>query len=162
MALPRFTILLMAAALSCAAADGSDRPQRRTRVSLGGITVGAGYAHYSGPWYPYYYRPAYWGGPYWSPFWDFYAPMYYPGFYPGYLRTAGPGTGEVRLTAPARAEVLLNGAYAGVASDLKTIWLEPGAYDLEVRSDGGTWSRRIYVLSGKRLKLDATQKETQP
>lgn len=162
--IPRIvSVLLISGALALAGADKNAEPQGKTRVRLGGITVGAGYARYSGyyPFYPYYgYYPAAWSPYYWSPFWNYYAPMYYSAFDPGYLRRPGPGMGEVKLTAPEDAEVYLNGAYAGVADDLKTIWLEPGAYDLEVRPRAGdAYSRRIYVLSGKRVKISAGETE---
>jgi hypothetical protein len=167
--IPRtLSILVVAGALAFAAGgdkNNQSEPQGRTRVRFGGVTVGAGYARYSGyyPFYPYnfgYYSAA-WSPYYWSPFWNYYAPMYYSGFYPGYLRSPGPAMGEVKLTAPEDAEVYLNGAFAGAADDLKTIWLEPGAYDVEVRPrTGDAYTRRIYVLSGKRLKIDAKQGET--
>jgi hypothetical protein len=36
------------------------------------------------------------------------------------------------------------------------MWLEPGAYDLSVFSkDGAAYRRRIYVLSGRSLKIAA-------
>ncbi len=166
--IPRtLSILLVAGALALAAGtdDGKQAaPEGKTRFRLGGVTVGAGYARHSGyyPSYPYnfgYYSAA-WSPYYWSPFWNYYAPMFYPAFYPGYLRSPGPAMGEVKLAAPGSAEVYLNGAFAGAADDLKTMWLESGAYDLEVRPrTGNAYSRRIYVLSGKRLKIDATQGE---
>lgn len=135
------------------------KAERRTRVRLGGVTVGAGYARYSGAFYPYYGYGWYpWTSAYWSPFWDYYYPWYSPAFYHGYLNRPGPNMGEVRLHAPERAEVFLDGAYAGFAKDLKTIWLEPGAYNLEVRGEAGAYTRRIYVLSGKELKIEAELK----
>ena len=138
-----------------------------SRFRLGGISVGASYSHFSGPFYgpyycgPYGYRPLFWNsfGPYCSPFFDLYAysPIGYPGYYPGFAR--GPNMGEVKLHADdKKAEVFVNGAYAGVAEDLKSMWLEPGAYDLEVRvANRAPFNRRVYVLSGKTLKIDATQ-----
>jgi hypothetical protein len=63
----------------------------------------------------------------------------------------------VRLTTePKDASVYLNGGYAGTADHLKTVWLEPGAYDLSVSaSNYTTYEQRIYVLSGKSLKITA-------
>jgi hypothetical protein len=62
--------------------------------------------------------------------------------------------GEVKLQGTQKsAEVFLNGAYAGITGDLKSIWLEPGAYDLEVKAGHQRFSQRIYVLSGKSLKI---------
>ncbi len=129
--------------------------ERKTRVRLGGVSVGAGYSRYSGPlFYPYAFMPYYWN--WYSPAMAFYDPFWYgPGFYPWYAR--GPNTGSVKLRAePADAEVYIDGAYAGRALDLKTMTLEPGAYNLEVRSTGREpFTKRIYVLTGNTLKIDA-------
>jgi len=142
------------------------------RVRLGGISVGASYSHFSGPywgspyyWGPYGYSPLFWNsfGPYYAPFFDVYSPfLYHPGYYNGFLR--GPNMGEVRLhTELKAAEVFLDGAYAGVAENLKSMWLEPGAYNLEVKAgDREAFSRRIYVLSGKTLRIDAATPEVKP
>ncbi len=120
--------------------------------------IGAGYTHYSG--YPYGFGP--WGyGPYyyydpflWSPF---YAPGYFTGF--GYQ----PGLGAVRVQVPDRsASVYLDGAYAGRLADLKDIWLEPGVYNLEVREAGRRLTQKIYILSGKKMKLTADRMEKEP
>jgi hypothetical protein len=63
--------------------------------------------------------------------------------------------GEVKIaSAPKEAMVYLDGAYAGAAGKLKSMWLEPGVYNLEIRDDAGaSWSQKIYVLSGKTLPL---------
>jgi hypothetical protein len=142
------------------AADGAARQEGRgTRVRLGGISVGAGYSHFSG--YPYL-GPSYRPWPYGWGAWD---PLFYPsygwlggfvdpGYYRGYRQ--GPDTGQVRLnTAAKEGLVYLNGGYAGVAKDLKSIWLRPGAYNLEVRTDQESFTQRIYVLSGKTLRIEA-------
>jgi hypothetical protein len=142
---------------ACALCFGADTkvvsPKPKTHIRLAGISVGVGYSHFSGPYYGYPYWSGW--GPYYSPFWDFYSPWMYPGFYNGFAQ--GPGMGEVKLKAEsASAEVFLDGAYAGTADRLKSMWLEPGAYTLEVKADGRTaFSRRIYVLSGKSLRIDA-------
>jgi hypothetical protein len=67
--------------------------------------------------------------------------------------------GQVRIQARDRnAEIFLNGAYAGVAQDLRSIWLEPGVYELEVRrAQRANWEKKIYVLSGKTLKVHAEE-----
>jgi len=64
--------------------------------------------------------------------------------------------GEVKLlTAEKNAEVFLDGAYAGLSEDLKSIWLDPGAYSLELKSTGKqVFKKRIYVLSGKTVKIE--------
>jgi hypothetical protein len=116
----------------------------KPRVRIAGVTVGAGYA-YTGGYYPYF------GFPY------FYDPLFFgfvhPGFYNGFAY--GPNMGEVRLrTSDKAGAVFLDGAYAGELSKLKHIWLEPGAYNVEIRSDGHPqFERRIYVLSGKTVDL---------
>jgi hypothetical protein len=63
--------------------------------------------------------------------------------------------GEIKLNdAPKEAMVYLDGAYAGQVAKLKSMWLQPGVYQLEVRDDAGSaWERKIYVLSGKTLDL---------
>ncbi len=133
--------------------------ERKTRVKLGAITVGGLFAHHSGyPYhhylgYPYYYghRPFFWD-PLW---WPSYAPFYHPGYFTGFARAEDKG--EVRLTAePKSAEVLLDGAYAGTADRLKSMWLDPGAYELTVTAkDHRPFQRRIYVLTGKTLRISA-------
>jgi hypothetical protein len=63
--------------------------------------------------------------------------------------------GEVKIqTAEKNAEVFLDGAYAGIVQDLKTMWLEPGAYDLELKTeDQRVYKKRIYILSGKNIRI---------
>jgi hypothetical protein len=137
-----------------------DEVHSKTRVKLGGISLGGFYRHYSGfDYYPYYYpyNSAFWGVPPYSvwPYPDFSAALYHPGYYHGFSRSEGMG--EVKLlTSEKTAEVFLDGAYAGVAEDLKSIWLEPGAYNLEVKGHlSEPFKMRIYVLSGKTVKVNA-------
>jgi len=138
----------------------SSQPDHRYRLRLGGLAVGAGYRYFSGPVYPYGYAYGPYGffpysGVYSSVFWEPFGGGF--PFYPaGYFRL-GDGKGEVRLTTdPKDASVYLNGGYAGTADHLKSVWLEPGAYDLSVSaSDRKTYEQRIYVLSGKSLKITA-------
>ena len=131
----------------------SDEHHRHLHVRLGTIGVGAGYTRFSGP---FFYNP-FWFGYYPYGFYDpfFPSPFFAPGFFEGYSYSGGKG--EVKLSgAPKNAEVFLNGGYAGTASKLKNIWLEPGAYDLSVAtSDSASFHQRIYVLSGKTLKIAA-------
>lgn len=146
----------------------NDEHHHRYHVRLGTIGVGAGYSHFSGP---FFYNP-FWHGfyPYrlgYSPFFYnpfFYSPFYAPGYFGGFAY--GEDKGEVKLSgAPKTAEVYLDGAYAGTADKLKSMWLDPGAYDLSVSTPGGTpFHERIYVLSGKSLKIAAKlpQPETKP
>jgi hypothetical protein len=52
--------------------------------------------------------------------------------------------------------VYIDGEYAGAAEKLKTLWLDPGAYDLAVSAPGREdLHERLYVLSGKSLKITA-------
>ena len=56
----------------------------------------------------------------------------------------------------------VNGGYAGTADKLKTIWLDPGAYDLSLSAAGREpYRERIYVLSGKTLKIAAVLNQPQ-
>ncbi|PYV37273.1 MAG: hypothetical protein DMG06_28520 [Acidobacteria bacterium] len=127
----------------------------KTHVRLGGISVGGSYRHYSNlNYYPYYY-PAFFGPSsyYWWPYYDLAFAPYHPGFYNGFARSSGMG--EVKLQNTQRgAEVFIDGAYAGFAEDLKSIWLDPGAYELEVKAtDSQSFKKRIYVLSGKTVRI---------
>lgn len=76
----------------------------------------------------------------------------HPGFYNGFARQ--PNMGEVKIKLKENdADVFLDSAYAGTIAKLRTIWLEPGAYNLELRSGERMFKRRIYVLSGKTIEL---------
>jgi PEGA domain len=119
-------------------------------VRLGTISVGFGY--FNGPAYgpfccysPWAYDAFY--GPYWGPF----GPYYPSGYF-----SPGPDKGTVKLlNANKNAAVYIDNAYAGKVSELKTISIKPGAYDLELQPPGGkAIQKRIYVLSGKTLKLE--------
>jgi len=133
----------------------------KTHFRLGAVTVGAGYARfpngfYAGGFWPYSFYPYNF-----YPLALGYEPFYhgYPWFYAPYVPDLvyGSGKGEVKLVAePKTASVYLNGAYAGTARNLKSMWLEPGAYDLCLASPGQQeCHQRIYVLSGKSLKIAA-------
>ena len=140
------------------------------RIRLGGVS--AGVSHVSGGrWYgpAGWYGPAMWGpalygsmaygpglwrpwGPvWWDPFW--WGGWMHPGYWSGFSQ--GPNMGEVKLQAtPKDALVYVDGAFAGPATKLKNMWLEPGIYELEVRDDSGAlWKKKVYVLSGKTLQL---------
>jgi hypothetical protein len=133
----------------------------KTHFRLGSITVGAAYARFpdsyyaGGFWpysfYPYHFYPLAFG---YQPFYYGY-PLLYPSYVPDLVYSLGKG--EVKLAAePKTASVYLNGAYAGTARNLKSMWLEPGAYDLSLSAPGQQeFHQRIYVLSGKSLKIAA-------
>jgi hypothetical protein len=137
----------------------NDEHHHRYHVRLGTIGVGAGYSRFSGPffynpfWYGFYpYRVGY-SSFFYDPF--FYSPFYAPGYLGGFAY--GENKGEVKLSGALKtAEVYLDGAYAGKADKLKSMWLDPGAYDLSVGAPGSAaFHQRIYVLSGKSLKIAA-------
>jgi hypothetical protein len=117
-------------------------------VRLGGIVFGAGYSHFSGPccYNPYYY----------DTFDGYYGPYYGAWYTPLLFRQPSPNKGLVKLPKLEKtAEIYIDNAYAGIAGDLKTIPLDPGAYDLEVRSAGKEpLQKRVYVLSGKTVKIE--------
>ena len=126
-------------------------------MRLGGISIGAGYSRYGyhSPSlynYPYYYRSHY---PLYHPF-DAWA---HPGYYLGFDRSES--TGRIKLkTEHKDASVFLDGAFAGVAKDLREIWLEPGVYQLKVAADlHEPFELRVYVLTGKTVKIEANLKE---
>jgi hypothetical protein len=139
----------------------SVRVSRPARVRIGGFVFGAGYSRFSGafPYYSYfpyaYYRP-------W--FHDAFYPYYYgaypslwyhPGWYTSFAYREG--LGEVKLRSNLEnANVFLDDGFAGKTKELKTIWLEPGAYNLRVEAENhAPFALRIYVLGGKALKIDA-------
>lgn len=140
-------------------ADSQPPEKRKLRLRFGGLAGGAGYSHFFGPIYPYgypygaygYYPGDWYGGSVWSPLWSPY-PYYGPNSF-----AYNNGRGELRLSAdPKVAEVYIDGGYAGTVDKLKTLWLDPGAYDLTVSSAGReSFHQRVYVLSGKSLKITA-------
>jgi len=133
---------------------------KQTRVYLGGVSLTTGYNRFSGPGYwgtPSY---GYYGSQFWTPFWRSHSPydgLALSGFYPDHNFQRGPNMGEIKLQAePMTASVFINDAYAGRVQDLRTMSLEPGVYNLRVEIEGRPgFSRRVYVLSGKTLKIEA-------
>lgn len=105
----------------------------------GGIFVGPAVRPWG--WYRPFYRPYYYG----------YGPYYGPYAYSMAYRNAG----QVKLDTKVKdAEVFINGAYAGTAGKLKSMWLRPDTYDLEIRAPGRVpYAERIYVIAGKTLKV---------
>ncbi len=102
-------------------------------VSAAGRFVRGGFGH--GP----MYGPGYWGGP------GFYAPYAF----------GTPNAGELKLETNMKdAEVFINGAFAGTAGKLKSMYMRPGAYNIELRAPGRTrFAERVYIVAGKTLKL---------
>ncbi len=150
-----------------AQSDKSTQNQdRKWHVKLGPVLVGASYRLFGGPfYYPYGLSPfdGFYRAWLWDPYWAY--PVSYPSGYFGY----DGGRGEIKLTLeprtvdPKLAEVYVNNAFAGTADHLKNMWLEPGAYELSILSKGRTaFRRRIYVLSGRSLKIAAKLDSVSP
>lgn len=134
------------------------RPKHHTHFHLGTVTVAAGYTHYPGGFFNSFYPFGFYSyAPFYAPFYydPFYGPFYYSNYSP-YMHAA-MGRGQVRLSTPEKeknSEVYIDNAYAGTVGKLKSIWLDPGAYDLAVKgADGSSFQQRIYVLSGKTIKI---------
>ncbi len=147
--------LAFSAALAAADDTGKVEVKRHPKVRLAGVTVGAGYSRFSG-YYPYWYDPFFYPAWYGPGYWPmFYPGFFHPGFYNGFSR--GPHMGEVRLdTVVKSAEVYLDGAYAGTAGERRSMWLDSGVYELEVKAASRQpFQRKIYVLTGKTLKITA-------
>ena len=85
-----------------------------------------------------------------GPFWGWPGPY---GVYPGAI----PNAGEIKLKTNVKdADVYVNGAYAGKAAKLKTLWLRADTYDVEVRAPGrAPFLEKIYVVPGKTTHIDA-------
>ena len=94
--------------------------------------------------------PAFYGGGFYSPFWGSYWGPGYAGPYYAY-----PNSGEVKLDTKVKdAQVFINGAYAGLTKDNKTMRLRPGDYNIEIREGGQTaFTEQVAVVAGKTLKL---------
>lgn len=88
----------------------------------------------------------YWGGPYWGPYYGYY------GYYGPY---GYPSAGQIKLdTKVKNAEVFINGAFAGMTQQDKSMHLRPGTYNIEIRELGQTkFTQQVYVAPGKTLHL---------
>jgi hypothetical protein len=86
--------------------------------------------------------------------WGYYSPFYGPYPYGAYYGV--PNAGQVKLDTKVKAaEVFVNGAYAGTAGKLKTMWMRPGTYTLELRAPGGEqFTEKIYVMAGKTVHVE--------
>jgi len=109
----------------------------------GGGWYGGWYGAYPyGYWGPYY-APYGWGS-YWGPYYG-YGPYGYYG---------GSPLGEVRIKSPdKKALIYINGAYAGVAKDLKRFYLKPGTYTIEQRIGSDVQKVRVYVVTDRTVKI---------
>lgn len=80
---------------------------------------------------------------------------WYDPFYFGPYMVYHSNLGEVKLdTSVKDAEVFVDSGFAGTAGKLRSMWLQPGAHNLEVRAPGrAPYAERIYVLAGKTLHV---------
>ena len=93
-------------------------------------------------------------GPAFGPL-GWYGPAFYGPYapYPVYYANLG----QVKLSTNVKdADVYINNAYAGKAAKLKSIWLAPDGYNLEIRAAGyAPYAERVYVMAGKTIRVDA-------
>jgi hypothetical protein len=116
----------------------------KPRIRFGGLVIGAGFSYGA---YPYYWSPLYYDP------WFLGFNALYPGYWYGF--PYGPSRGEVKIqTRSKQGAVFIDGGYAGEVSHLKKMWLDPGVYNIEIRAAGQpTFQQRIYVLTGKTIKI---------
>jgi len=83
-----------------------------------------------------------------------YGPFYRPYPYGAYYGV--PNAGQVKLDTKVKAaEVFVDGAYAGTAGKLKTMWMRPGTYTIELRAPGrAQFAEKIYVVAGKTVHVE--------
>lgn len=135
--------------------DSGNAKSSRPRVRLGGIMIGAGYSHFSGRPFGYYPYYSYGFGPYGYLYDPFLYGMYHPGYFSGFGYGAGMGQVKLNSADPTAAWVYIDGALAGRADKLKNMYLDAGVYDLEIRSGDKRFGQKVYVLTGKTLRLTA-------
>lgn len=88
--------------------------------------------------------------------WGRYDPFFYGAYGPyGVYPSIYANSGLVQLKTNAKdADVFINGAYAGKADKLKSMWLHPDTYSLEIRAPGrAPFAEQIYVVPGKTIKV---------
>ena len=91
-----------------------------------------------------------------------FAPMGYYGYgYGPFYRPYGPyygvpNAGQVKLDTHVKdAQVFVDGAYAGTSGKLKTMWMRPGTYTIELRAPGqAQFAEKIYVVAGKTVHVE--------
>jgi hypothetical protein len=139
----RFSRMMLFAALAASLIlPASAAARQRFGIGIGYYGGYGGY--YGGPFYPYGYGYGY--GPYGG---SGYAPYGGYGYYPG------RPLGEVHIKSPdPKAQIYINGAFAGQAHDLKTLYLAPGTYNIELRIGTDVQKERVYVLASRSLKLE--------
>ena len=83
-----------------------------------------------------------------------YGPFYSPYSYGAYYGV--PNAGQVKLETKVKdAQVFVDGAYAGTSGKLKTMWMRPGTYTIEMRAPGQPqFAEKIYVVAGKTVHVE--------
>jgi hypothetical protein len=83
-----------------------------------------------------------------------YGPFYHPYPYGAYYGV--PNAGQVKLDTKVKdAQVFVDGAYAGTSGKLKTMWMRPGTYTIELRAPGqAQFAEKIYVVAGKTVHVE--------
>lgn len=83
-----------------------------------------------------------------------YGPFY--GLYPYGAYYGVPNAGQVKLDTHVKdAQVFVDGAYAGTSGKLKTMWMRPGTYTIEMRAPGqAQFAEKIYVVAGKTVHVE--------
>lgn len=121
--------LMFAGALMALAPLGASAA---VRVFVGAPVVGYGFYG------PRYFGPV-WGPGYWGP--------------PAYYYTSD--VGSVKIDSKNKEEqVFVNGSYAGLVKDNKTMHFRQGNYNIEIRNGATTtFSQKVYVTAGKTLHI---------
>jgi len=85
-----------------------------------------------------------WGGPFWGGYWPY----------------DWNNTGTVKFESVANTdEIYINGSYAGLVKNLRSIHLSPGTYRVTVKDNGKQiLDREVYVMRGKTIKLEPGDK----
>lgn len=76
-----------------------------------------------------------------------------------YFQISTPTAGELKLDTKVKdAEVFINGAFAGRAGKIKSMYMSPGAYSVELRAPGrARYAERVSIVAGKTVKLHPYQ-----
>jgi len=104
---------------------------------------------------PRFYGPSFYVGGFYGPGWH--GPEYYGlGWYEPYGYVPGPVAGKVKFDTKMKdAQIYVDGAYAGMVSQLGTFPLKAGTHDLELHAASGQsiYNEHIDVIAGKTIKI---------
>jgi hypothetical protein len=95
--------------------------------------------------------PGFYPNPYWGYNWGWGEPFWgYGPYYP--LDT----TGKIKIKDENKYDqVYVNGAFAGRVEKLKSMYLDPGSYDIRIHRNGKELlSRNVYVIVGKTVEIN--------